>query len=31
MLEDIGLILLGDEKLYRHDPEYFGGYLKSEE
>lgn len=29
MLEDIGLVLLSDEELYQHDPEYFGDYLKS--
>lgn len=29
MLKDIGLLLVSDEELYRHDPEYFGEYLKS--
>ena len=29
MLKDIGMILISDEELYRHDPEYFKEYLKS--
>lgn len=29
MFEDIGLVLVSDEELYQHDPEYFGEYLKS--
>jgi len=28
MLEDVGLILVSDAEMYRHDPEYFGAFLK---
>ena len=29
LLEDIGLILVSDDEMYRHDPEYFEEYLKT--